>query len=161
MDPNNIQYYSSRDGHSYYRVNFTKKSVIRICNSKRTLPSFNDFKEHQERGDLMKIKKRDWRSKENEYYSTAKFEWEYKGDMYATSEVPYNETPLQLNQDPKWNKSYPHLVFHNGQIWATGYFGNYYPQMPLLRVLDNGETIMKWTNVKNVRNFIKYSNLIK
>jgi hypothetical protein len=155
MKQEDVKYFVSADNYSHFRVNFTKKLIIRISNNKKSYPLFKDLAALTEKYKLEKSNKDKWLLAENEFYQSSLFEWEYKGDLYRTSDIPYSERALQANTDPNTMVNYPDLVFHNGELWATGYFGNYYPRCPLVRYDSKGQQKTKWTSVKNIRNFEK------
>lgn len=146
-----IKYFVSKDNYSYYKVNYEYKRITRISNNKMTRPDFDDLEYITAEYGLTKLRKERWIEVENTYYRSTQFEWVYKGVNYKTSDLPYPENIL--NSNPCDGKGYPDLVFHNGQIWETGVYGNYYPRLPMSRIDAQGKRVYKWTHVKNVRNF--------
>ncbi len=152
---NQVKYFVTPDNHSHYRVNYDTRKIIRICNNKLTEPDFDTTITQIEA--YVKCNKHKWIEVENRYYRSRPFEWFFKGEEYETCEPLFSEKMLventQIGEANKFMGNY--LCFHNGEIWATHYYGNYYPQMPLFRVDINGKLRKKWTNVANCRNFRK------
>lgn len=149
----------SPDGLAYYRANQSKGVVLKISHNHKTQPDFSLWNEIKEREGLVRSKKDEWRIVENNYYLNNEFDWIYEGKRYMTVKTPFSERQLQVIEEDSVEshiyKGYYYLAFHNGQIWATYISGNYYPRMPLVRRNKEGKMEYKWTNVKNLRNFIK------
>ena len=156
-----IKYFVTKDKHSYYKINYESQTIIRICNNKMTFSTpFDMVKEIEALDICSKIR---WIETRNIYYRSTYFEWFYNGEAYETCGPDFSEKMLVENTADTPNGMFPiyrYLCFHNGEIWATGHFGNYYPQMPLYRVDVNGKICSKWTNVRNCRNFQKKVNEI-
>jgi len=152
---NQLQYLQSVDGFYKYKVNHELQRITRISNNKRTFPEWTELDEIM--NNTTKLSKQKWRMVENTFYISQKWEWEYNGERYRISDIPFEKEQLQPN--PNWQNGggYPSLAFNNGQIWETAICGNYFPQMPLIRTDKDGKVIRRWTNIKYVLNFEKIS----
>lgn len=159
MKQDNIVYMKSPDGLAQYRANLTQGVVLKISRNHKTQPDFSLWDEIKSREGLVWSKKEAWRTAENNYYINNDFNWVYEGKRYMTVEAPFSERQLQEIKEGSVEAhiypGYDYLAFHNGQIWATYWSGNYFPRMPLARRNIKGEMEHKWTHVKNLRNFIK------
>ena len=148
---NALRYFS--DANSSYKVNYEYKSIIKLGNKGI---KYIDFSEVETIEKLSKLKKDIWTQRLNEYYRTHRFEWVFKGRQFETVDTPFSTTQLQENNDPILMEAFPYhkfLAFHNGEVWAVYWSGNYYPRMQLGRVTNTGERRQKWTDVNNVKNF--------
>lgn len=74
----NISYLKSTDAYSHYKINHTLKSVIKLCNNKRTFPEYESVLEKDFMKDKVKMKKAEWVSIQNMFYRNNDFEWDYK-----------------------------------------------------------------------------------
>jgi hypothetical protein len=150
---------TSPDGLAHYRANLTKEVVLKISNLTRTQPEFALWEEIKTNEKLVKCNKDKWRLAENLYYLHTDFEWIYEGRRYKTVSTSFSERQLQkieeCSPESHLYPGYSFLAFHNGQIWATYFGGNYYPRVHLVRVNNKGVREQKWTHVKYLRNFIK------
>ena len=133
-------YYKTKDGSCFYNVCHNFNKIIKITKFDKIEVDSINIEE------LIKCKKAEYNSKKNEYYRTAYFQWRYKKHFYHTVRIPVEKEIISKNDSGNY------LVFHNGYIWELDSYGPYLPQVRLKKV---DGTQVKWTNVKNCRNFIK------
>jgi hypothetical protein len=134
------------DNHSHFKINHDIKKVTRICNNKRTFPDYEEFLADDFLKDKGKCRKQDWRTAENTFYLSSKFEWQYEGEWYVTTEPCLQENGPVFDNENKEDKRigscYPYLVWNNGFVW-------------LVRIDNKGEYISKWTDIRYLKNFSK------
>ena len=154
-----FKYLKSADNHSFYKVNITERSIIRICNNKRTFPVYETVVQT----DLVKMSKNDWNKVNNTYYNSQGVEeWQFEGKWYRSAGFVSDNVEIIkfgcriINMDlllpSPTGSGHEFLVYHHGSVWSAYISGNYYPRLPLSRLNKNGEVIRKWTNASNCRN---------
>lgn len=159
----NINYLKTKDNHSFYKINHTLKSVVKLCNNKRTFPEYESVFGDEFMKDKVKLRKPEWIYIQNQFYRNNEFEWVYEGRTYRTTDCVVGEDGKhhftnEITEDTVIDqrlKHYQYLVWNNGSVWACYINGNSYPTYPMARINVDGELVTKWTDAKNLKNFIR------
>jgi hypothetical protein len=165
-----------QNGDCFYKINHNLKRITRLENNVVIYLDYNtDIDEIMQ---YKSVKMNAWKHKENSFFISRHFEWEYDGKKFRTTDKPIEWLKNEFGSSKA-------VVFHNGCIWNLSMTNYYYPRIYLERkkyvvptrevlfekdISDTEEFIQKqnsipntakWTDVKYCRHFEEIVESVK
>ena len=106
----------------------------------------------------IKINQQKYLEELNKWFKNTKYSWEYKGTKFKkldnfeidnSGKITNYNFNLDIPQHNFESLGKYFIVLHQGRLYYTFIYNNYYPQMQLIS-FHNKQLTNKWTNIKNL-----------